>query len=364
VSGQISITTSSSIQNGVNGTATITSSLSQSYVAHNMIIPDTVRDAKGDLYDITEIGNHAFYNNSGLTGSLHLPSKLISVGSNAFYANQGNLTGNLIIPDSVTSIGSSAFTGTKSHHFTGNLIIPSSVEVIGSSAFRRPTLVTSRLYFLSSANSIELKHECFAFTSLDSIYIDRALNIGGSGVFSSTNVKNIFGIGEINFNSYSSVFSDSDKLQSVDLTNFTSIPDATFANCKELKKIIIPSFVSSLGRGAFAGCSELEEVTFEYISSLSFGTIGFATNIAGLSGPCFARTNLKTIIFNGYSGDSVSFDGWTYEETGYGSAPFGVVNEDLPETLLQYNNFPNGGQIIAPDSTSQGKQDILAQLKE
>jgi len=58
--------------------------------------------------NVTGIGDYAFYDCSGISGTLQLPSSLTSIGSNAFWGCSG-LTGRVEIPSTVTSIGASAF---------------------------------------------------------------------------------------------------------------------------------------------------------------------------------------------------------------------------------------------------------------
>ena len=78
------------------------------------------------------IDDYAFYDCSGLTGSLILPNSINRIGKSAFYNCYG-LTGPLTIPNSVTAIGSFAFSGCSG--FTGSLTIPNSVITIGREAF-------------------------------------------------------------------------------------------------------------------------------------------------------------------------------------------------------------------------------------
>ena len=81
---------------------------------------------------LTAISNYAFYNCSGLTGSLTIPNAVTSIGNYAFY-NCSGLTGLLTIPNKVTSIGNYAF-----YNCSGltSIEIPNSATSIGNSAFR------------------------------------------------------------------------------------------------------------------------------------------------------------------------------------------------------------------------------------
>jgi hypothetical protein len=88
----------------------------------NTIIPNSV----------TEIGDWAFYECSGLMGNLIIGDSVITIGEGAFYGCSG-LTGSPNLGNSVTAIGSFAFYGCSG--FSGDLVIGNSVTAIGNSAF-------------------------------------------------------------------------------------------------------------------------------------------------------------------------------------------------------------------------------------
>ena len=81
---------------------------------------------------ITQLGNNAFQNCSGLTGALTIPSSVTTIGTSAFYACSA-LTGSLTIPNSVTSIGSDAFRGCSG--FTSITVQKISPITLSSSPF-------------------------------------------------------------------------------------------------------------------------------------------------------------------------------------------------------------------------------------
>lgn len=111
----------------------------------------------------TSIGDSAFEDCSGLTGSLVIPNSVTTIEFSAFRncssftgtLTIGNglriidnflfsgcgFTGSLVIPNGVRSIGISAFNGCSG--FTGSLIIPNSVTNIRDSAFGDCTGLTS-----------------------------------------------------------------------------------------------------------------------------------------------------------------------------------------------------------------------------
>ena len=81
---------------------------------------------------ITHIGENAFMNCTGFTGSLIIPNSVTTIGQSAFEYCIG-FTGSLTIPNSVTTIGHVAFLWCKG--FTGSLTIGNSVTLIGIQAF-------------------------------------------------------------------------------------------------------------------------------------------------------------------------------------------------------------------------------------
>ena len=96
-----------------------------------LIIPET-KTIDGVTYTVTAIGEQAFNNCSGLTGSLTIPNTVITIGFGAF-GNCTGFTGSLTIGSSVTSIGAHAFQVCDG--LTGSLTIPNSVTQIGMYAF-------------------------------------------------------------------------------------------------------------------------------------------------------------------------------------------------------------------------------------
>ncbi|MDR2557539.1 MAG: leucine-rich repeat domain-containing protein [Mycoplasmataceae bacterium] len=130
-SGTLSIAALSNPEGKNHGTCKILTD-NDNYVAHNLIIPNIIKDNADNLYDIIQIGDSAFNGNDALTGTLILPSVLQTIGNSSFFACH-HLSGDLIIPEGVTSIGEYAFIAAG---FTGNLTIASTVETIGTSAFR------------------------------------------------------------------------------------------------------------------------------------------------------------------------------------------------------------------------------------
>ena len=200
----------------------------------NSVIPDNV----------VAIGKSAFWKCSGLT-TITIPNSVTSIGQSAFYDCSG-LT-SVTIPNSVTSIGSSAF-----YRCSGltSVTIPNSVTSIGSSMFSNCSGLTS----VTIPNSV---------TSIGESAFARC-----SGLTAITIPNNVTSIG-------SDAFSGCSGLTSVTIGNgVTSIGSRTFYNCSSLTSVAIGSGVTSIGSDAFYGCSGLQKVIVPDIAAwcgINFG---------------------------------------------------------------------------------------------
>ena len=272
---------------------------------------------------VTSIGGIAFYNCSGLT-SVTIGNGVTSIGNYAF-RDCSSLT-RVTIPDGVTSIGGYAFYNCSD---LKSVIIPDSVTYIGSGAFRGCSSLTS----VTIGNSVTSIGD-YVFdgcSSLTSVTIpDSVTSIGNyafdgcSGLTSVTIPDSVTSIGDYAFRACGG-------LTSVTIGNsVTSIGDDAFENCSGLKDIYItdlpawcnisglnylmfygsidkkiylnndlvttltiPDSVTTIGSGAFRGCSSLASVTihdgvtsigyeaFRYCSGLTSVTIGNSVTSIG-----------------------------------------------------------------------------------
>ena len=235
----------------------------------SVVIPDSVTTIGSQTFSgcnvseiyITDIG--AWCNISGLI-------ELMSYGSKnkKIYLN-GIEIKDLVIPNGVTSIDYRAFYGCAS---LTSVVIPDSVTSIGKDAFYGCTSLTS----VTIGNSVtSIGSQAFSGCSVSKIYITDIgawCDISGLSALMPYGSKNkkiyLNGIeikdlvipnGVTSIGQYA--FYDCTSLTSVTIGNsVTSIGQTAFRGCTSLTSVTIGNSVTSIGKDAFYGCTSLTSV--------------------------------------------------------------------------------------------------------
>ena len=206
---------------------------------------------------VTKIGNSAFSGCSGLT-SLTLPSGVTEIGNSAFSGCSG-LTG-LTLPSSVTEIGNSAFSGCSG---LTSLTLPSGVTRIGSSAFKNCGLKEVGIYINGDLETYLAK----GHPNID-------VECGIKYYLNDKEIKNVMIPSSVT--SLGCYAFQNSCLTSISLpSSLAFVGDGAFKNCSSLASITFSSGLVSIGSSVFSGCSGLTSLILPFGLN-SIGSYAFA----------------------------------------------------------------------------------------
>ena len=258
--------------------------------------------APGELsgaYSVKEgtriICDSAFSSCSSLS-EIVIPSSVTSIGDGAFSCCHS--LSEIVIPSSVTSIGDHAFSGCDS---LSEIVIPSGVTSIGNYAFSG----CSSLKYISIPKSViglngnpfvewKGKLECLSpnFVYEDDILFNkdksRIISFRNQNVESYVIPSSVTSIGK---GAFTGCYSLS---EIVIPSSVTCIGDGAFSFCRSLSEIVIPSSVTSIGDWAFSNCDSLSEIVIPS-SVTSIGDGAFSN--------CKFPNNLKQELISRFGGE-------------------------------------------------------------
>ena len=294
-------------------------------------IPQKIK-SKGNVYNVTSIGENAFQDCSTLT-SVTIPDGVTSIGSSAF-SSCTNLT-SVTIPDGVTSISNSAFDGCESlesvdipnsvmiigeNAFYGcsglaSVTIPDGVTNIGADAFLGCTSITDVYCYANpeELNWNENGHNDFKEdgTTICRVPIDdlksweekfaESVNVTFVGVL-------VLEDGNTEYQGLEYKFNDGEESHTAEVSRcsteaeavaiptiiqrngteyrVTSIGDDAFVDCDNLASVTIPNSVTSIGNSAFSWCTGLFSVTIpDGVTSISNGAFSFCRSLTSVTIP-------------------------------------------------------------------------------
>ena len=297
----------------------------------DIVIPSSVT-YNSDVYEVTRIGSDAF-TGSSIT-SVALPNSITTIGGEAFsdcrkltsiflpqsvrnidYSAFNGCT-NLVsayISDGVTSIGSSAFADCRSLY---SITVPNTVKFIGTDAFAGTGWYNEQPDGLVYAGKVAYKYKGTMPAGTQITIKDGTLGIAGSafyncsGLTSVTIPNSVTSIGSDAFYNCSGltkvIVSDISAWCNISFSRFSSNPlnfaHHLYMNGQEIKNLVIPNSVTSIGEYAFYNCSGLASVTIPN-SVTSIGSSVFS-GCSGLTSVTIGNgvTSIGNYSFSGCSG--------------------------------------------------------------
>ncbi len=219
---------------------TVTGHVDGTSATGELFIPET-KIINGVSYTVTAIGDHAFYNCSGLTGSLTIPNTVTSIDNYAFDGCSG-FTGSLTLSNSLTTLGRYCFADCTG--FTGNLVIPNTVTFIDEGAFAWSTGFNGTLTLSNNLTTIS-KYAFYYVACTGSLTIPNSVTTIGLGAFGFCNGFTSLSLGN----------------------SVTTIGGWAFTGCTNLTgTLTIPSSVTSIGESAFQNDRGFTQVEYNAIN--------------------------------------------------------------------------------------------------
>ena len=274
---------------------------------------------------VTSIGESAFNGCSSLE-SIDLPSSVKSVGVSAF--NGCVALKSITLPQGVTTISDSAFYGCIG---LTNISIPDSITSIGNDAFYGCTSLTyneyANAYYLGNATNAYVVLMNAKDTSITACEINTKTKAIYQNAFANCTLltsvtipKDVVCINSSTFEGCNNIkyasmpaavisFIPQLALETVEITNGTSIGNNAFKNCTSLKSITLCDGITSIGSSAFSGCSSLESIVLpNKVTSIGnsafYGCVGLTSisipdGITNIGTDAFS--NCTNLSYNTYS---------------------------------------------------------------
>ena len=291
---------------------------------------------------ITEIDKRAFKEFDRLYSVTFGPS-VKKIGNEAFYGCSG--LGNVSLVDSgITEIGEKAFSKASLDTFTAG----SALRTIGKEAFLSSGVETLDLS-LAAISSVG-KKLCYDCTSLRTVKLPSSLLEIGEAAFKNAYSLNIIAMDRVQV-------IGKEAFACTDFTSFyvpagcKKLGEKAFADCERLYTLILSDSVTEIGKGLFAGCDELTELTIPFIgttrdSAKKISELGYHSTLRTVT-----VTNAKKLGNEAFAGcSSLEMLDLNVGITEIGkdaiSGCYSLYRVTLPEELSKYKYDFKGAELI------------------
>ena len=275
-----------------------------------IIIPETITDpTDGQTYTVTDIVAGAFQA-TAVTG-VDIRAKLTAIPGNTF-RNCPNLE-TVVFPPTLENIGGNCF---MDAHKLKTPVLPEGLKVIGANAFCG-TYMGSELILPSGA---EIYNYAFASTSIPSIRFPEESNGFKLSPLVFRDVKELKSVVIPSWmeNIPNGLFMVCPDLESVDLSQVTSgnlvVEYDAFRGDSRLTQLRLPAKMKEIGAAAFSG-SGLREVKFPEMETVGAGAFN-STGIERITADCWPATpirNFGTSMFYATPLKEITFPSWMTE---------------------------------------------------
>lgn len=247
------------------------------------------------------------------------------------------------IPSSVTSIGDEAFSGCKKLQ-TVNL--GSQITSIGTNAFNNCTSLladvannsVAKTYVINNGVNYKCNNGSFEYKKIgDNVqiirYVGDAVNVTVPSTIDGVAVNSIL----------ENAFKDNTEIVSVSMSSVTSIGDGAFSGCTSLASVNLGESITTIGSKAFENVTSLDEITLpESVTSIANDTFKncYDSIIANVVKDSYAYTyvNTKATAMTQIPTTSSTFKYslYRYEATVIGYTGSATIIS-IPETIDGYN---------------------------
>ena len=260
----------------------------------------------------------------------------------------------LIIEEGVTHIGSFAF---FSLGFS-EVVIPSTVKSIGDSAFERTKLTSIVIPDTVTKMGNEVFKDC---TKLTSVKLSNSLTTLGTGLFKEVPVASIDIPASVK--SMNGTFQFSGIESVVIPKGITEISDYTFWCCKNLKTVVIPDSVKSIGENAFERCA-ITEIRLENIESIGVSAFQeckdlkcaiLSPNLKSLGNHAFSRCSALEYVYIPSTIKTIpdfAFADCALKSVVLPDSIESIGNSAFSNDPLEYINIPNSVKSIGSGAFS------------